>query len=109
MNTPTRLGVYGVGLVVAFAAALGVGRLVGPQESPAPPMAGGHGETQAHAEDQQPPGGLQVGEAGYRLVPLTATLTASAPVDFRFQVLGPDGTAVTRFTPTHTKDVHVIV
>jgi len=109
MNTPTRLGVYGVGLVVAFAAALGVGRLVGPQESPAPPMAGGHGETEAHAEDQQPPGGLQVGEAGYRLVPLTATLTAGAPVDFRFQVLGPDGAAVTRFTPTHTKDVHVIV
>lgn len=54
MNTATRVGVFGAGLVLAFGAALGTGRLVGPLESlgqagAQEPHAGmaldGHGDT----------------------------------------------------------------
>jgi hypothetical protein len=112
MNTPTRLGLYGLGLVVAFTAALGAGRLVGPTEEPTRHSAdAGHDQTGSAGETgaAQLPGGLQVSEAGYRLVPDTAALAAGAPTEFRFRILGPDGAAVTRYTPTHDKDLHLIV
>jgi hypothetical protein len=116
MNMPTKLGLYGLGLVVAFAGALGVGRLAGPQ--PEPPSAhqtdaehagatsdgAGNGATAASL-----PGGLQVSEAGYRLAPLTSSLSAGAAADFRFRILTADGSPVTSFTPTHEKDLHLIV
>ena len=35
MNVPSRLGLYGLALAVAFAGAWGVGRLAGPQARPA--------------------------------------------------------------------------
>jgi hypothetical protein len=105
VNTPTRLGLYGVALAVAFTGALGLGRLVGPE--PAPP-AEAHGHT-PEATAAEPPGGLQVSEAGYRLVPETTALTPGVETQFRFRVLGPDGAAVTRYTPEHDRDLHLIV
>ncbi len=52
---------------------------------------------------------MQVSDAGYRLVPDTAALVAGAPTEFQFRILGPDGAPVTRYTPTHDKDLHLIV
>jgi hypothetical protein len=116
MNTPTKLGLYGVGLVVAFTGALGVGRLAGPPPAPAEhrsgaehagsAAAGGSGHDAAAAAV---PGGLQVSDGGYRLVPVTAGLSTGAAADFRFRILGPDGRPVDRYTPTHSKDLHLIV
>jgi hypothetical protein len=97
MNTASKVGVFGVGLVVAFAGAFGVGRIAGPQEQPA-----AHQPAAEH-------GGLQVSERGYRLVPRVAGLAAGVRSEFRFQILGPDGQPVTRYTPTHEKDLHLIV
>jgi len=54
-------------------------------------------------------GGLLVSRAGYRLVPETATLPVGQPHDFHFQVLGPDGKAVTTFEVRHEKPMHLIV
>ncbi|GAA0467262.1 hypothetical protein Aca07nite_71310 [Actinoplanes capillaceus] len=35
MNTPTKLGAFGLGLAVVFTAALGLGRTLGPTAAPA--------------------------------------------------------------------------
>jgi hypothetical protein len=119
MNTSARLGLYGVGLAVAFTAALGAGRLVGPAEEPAAHRAdtahadSGHGDTAGSNSDTgaaaKVPGGLQVSDAGYRLVPDTAALVPGAMTEFRFRILGPDGGPVTRYTPTHDRDLHLIL
>ncbi|MFJ4978109.1 hypothetical protein ACIP6X_22630 [Streptomyces coeruleorubidus] len=53
------------------------------------------------------PGGLSVSENGYTLELDSAILTAGVqPVSFR--VIGPDGQAVTEFTPEHEKELHFI-
>lgn len=110
MRTAVKLGLYGVGLVVAFSGALGAGRLAGPTDEPDRPehaADAGHGES--HEETAYVPGGLQVSEAGYRLVPAAAGLPAGAPADFRFRILGPNGAPVTEYSPTHEKELHLIV
>ena len=123
MRTAAKLGVYGLGLVVAFGGALGAGRLVdSPGDRSAEPPAshaaegghagteGGHAETgSGHGTEASVPGGLQVSEAGYRLVPETTSLPAGTPAEFRFRILGADGSSVTAYTPTHEKDLHLIV
>jgi hypothetical protein len=113
MDTPARLGLYGLALVVAFTGALGVGQLAGPQaEPPAQQPEAGHAGSPSgedHAPAAAVPGGLQVNDGGYRLVPQRAPIVAGATSDFRFRILGPDGAAVTRYTPTHEKDLHLIV
>ena len=111
MNTPTKLGLYGLGLLVAFASALEVGRLAGPQDEPAAHRSSAeHANTDAGAPAAAAmPGGLQVSDGGYRLVPQTTSVTAGARAEFRFRILGPDGAPVTRYTPTHEKDLHLIV
>jgi hypothetical protein len=132
VRTSIKLSGYGVGLVAVFAAALGVGGLAGPSAAPATrdtgmahsdqadagtadaeadagmahsEQAGGHGgEAAAHL-----PGGLQVSQDGYRLVPVSPTLSTGRPAPFAFRVLAADGQPVTRYTPTHDKDLHLIV
>jgi hypothetical protein len=117
VRTPVKLSLYGACLVVAFGAALGAGRAVGPSEEPAAQKAdaaheateGGHGGGHDAATADHLPGGLQVTEAGYRLAPETTALTAGAATEFRFRILGPDGKAVTGYTQTHERDLHLIV
>jgi hypothetical protein len=55
------------------------------------------------------PGGLQTAQDGYRLKPVTSGLTAGGVTDFAFQIIGPDGAPVIRYTPTHQRDLHLIV
>lgn len=109
MNTPARLGAFGLGLAVVFSAALGLGRAVGPEPAPAATHAE-HSDTDGEAPDQQKlPAGLQVSEDGYRLLPLTGQLSTGSPQPFRFRVLGPGNTPVTAYTTSHDKDLHLIV
>jgi hypothetical protein len=107
VNNPTRLGIYGLALATVFAGALGVGRLVGFE--PAPPATHETGAGHDGGPAASVPGGLQVSEDGYRLAPVTPALSAGVPVEFRFRILAPDGAAVTRYAPTHEKDLHLIV
>jgi hypothetical protein len=111
MRTSIKISGYGVGLVAVFTAALGLGNLAGPAAAPASRDSGmEHGDTHAApAAAHEPPGGLQVSQDGYRLVPVSSTLSTDRPAPFAFQVLGPDGHPVTRYTPTHEKDLHLIV
>lgn len=109
MRTPLKIGAYAVGLVVVFGAALGAGRVVGPLAGPPAhdtAAAGGHVDP---AGVVKPPAGLQISQDGYRLQPLTTALTPGAATEFAFRVLGPNGDPVTRYAPTHEKDLHLIV
>jgi hypothetical protein len=118
VNTPLKLGVYGVGLAAVFAAALGAGNLAGPDAVTAKPTGehagtGEHGEEGGHGGAAGPskilPGGLQISQDGYTLVPEASTVPAGERTDFRFTVNGPDGKPVTRFTTLHGKQLHFIV
>ncbi|MDR7276097.1 hypothetical protein [Catenuloplanes atrovinosus] len=117
MNTPARLGAFGLALVAVFGAALGLGRTIGPDASPdgntpaSPAAHAAHGAQHDGAADENPddPTGLQITEDGYTLAPLTDTLGTGAPRPFQFRIIGPDRRAVTAFTPTHERELHLIV
>lgn len=65
----------------------------------------GHGN---HAQAALP-GGLQVSERGYTLVPAGDPVEAGRRTDFRFRITGPDGQPVTRYDVQHDKELHLIV
>ncbi len=115
MRTPIRLGAYTLGLAAVFAASLGLGHVAGP-ETAAPAAhsaAGGHQDAAPHEQAAGSvaavPAGLQVAQDGYRLEPISTTLSTAAPQPLQFRVLGPDGVPVTRYTTSHDKDLHLIV
>ncbi|MFG2041254.1 hypothetical protein [Dactylosporangium sp. NPDC048998] len=127
VRAPVVLGAFVAGLATVFAAAFGVGRLAGPIDppvksahsdmsstngsghgsDPAGQDSGGHDAAAGHDSVGKPPAGLQVTEGGYRIVPLADTLRDGA--EFRFRIDGPDGRPVTAYTPTHNKELHLIV
>jgi hypothetical protein len=131
MSTPVKLGAYALGLAVVFATAVGVGRVAGPAASTATAAenpkgraaqaggghgGGGHEESETAeatgaegTEGEETPGGLQIAQRGYRLVPETTMVAPGKATDFHFTVTGPDGRPVTRYTPTHDKELHLIV
>ncbi len=129
MSTPVRLAAFAVGLVAVLVVSIGVGRLVGPVDSPGDTMAahdananagsGGHGAAPEAGHDEagaagaagesHTPAGLQVTEDGYRLVPESTALSVGGAQPFRFRVIGPDGAAVTDYETEHDKDLHLIV
>jgi hypothetical protein len=112
MNTAIKLGGFGIGLAAVFTAALGLGSLF-PAAAPATPAAhdGGHSST---TPEQNTPSaalsaGLQISQDGYRLTPLSGSLSTGTPQPFRFQITGPDSKPVTAYTTSHDKDLHLIV
>jgi len=116
VNTPTKLGAYALGLALAFVGAIGVGRAVGPVEDDGGSeghQAGhdpGHGgATGQSVTAGEVPGGLAVSQGGYTLRPAAGILPVGQPTPFRFTITGPDGQPVTRYTPEHDKDLHLIV
>jgi hypothetical protein len=100
-----KLVAFAAGLAVVFAAALGLGRVVGPVAAGEEPER----HTMTQPAGSKLPGGLQVAQDGYRLIPGTTNLSSAAAAPFTFQILGPDGNPVTAFTPTHDKDLHLIL
>jgi hypothetical protein len=116
VNTAARLGVYALGLAVIFGGALGVGNAVGaggpaPAPTPAHSAHAGQPATPAQAEHagDHAPGGLQISQGGYTLAPVTRTIKAGRPTDFRFVITKADGAPVTGFEVQHDKRMHFIV
>ncbi|MBC6460324.1 hypothetical protein [Actinomadura sp. HBU206391] len=136
MNTATGLGVYVTGLAVLFGAAAGIGRIAGPTTTASASAASGttSGHTSGHGSaaglgggehgapratsgnapatgpaEGSPPGGLQVAQDGFTLVPERATLPVGERSELRFRVTGPDGRPVTRYLPLHGKELHLII
>ncbi|WP_436776892.1 hypothetical protein [Yinghuangia sp. YIM S09857] len=76
--------------------------------------AGAHSGAHAHGHGAGShgggvPGGLQVSERGYTLVPGTEPRHAGEPTDLRFQILGPDGNPWTQYDLSHGRQLHLIV
>ncbi|MEU4193538.1 hypothetical protein AB0E69_16685 [Kribbella sp. NPDC026611] len=113
-----RLGAFAGALVLAFAAAYGIGSAVDPiaaADTPAQAaqptdgmadMGAEHGG--GHDSGGQLPG-LAVSDAGYTFAPATTFFTSGAKTQLRFTIQGPDGRPVTKYTKTHEKDLHLIV
>ena len=108
MNTPVKLGAFGLGLAMVFTAALGLGRAAGPAPG-APATTHAEHAVAAGAESIALPAGLQVAQDGYRLIPLTTELSTGSPRPFAFRILGPGNAPVTGYTTSHDKDLHLIV
>jgi hypothetical protein len=113
MSVATKLlGFVGV-LAVAFAAALGVGRAVGPLETPTAShadMTGSHDDMAMGAEGAQAsfPKGLQVSQDGYTLRLAATSAPAGSRVPLAFTIEGPDGAPVTKYDVEHDKQLHLI-
>lgn len=105
-----------VALMAVFGAALFLGGQLGPVGEPATaghdmdPAAdhdGAHEGATSAVPASAVPGGLQVSEAGYTLVPTRAVVPAGEPrVGFRIE--GPDGAPVTDYEIEHQKELHLI-
>jgi hypothetical protein len=114
MNTPTRVAAFAVGLLAVFGGAVGIGRAVGPVATAGPAVTEHAGDD--HGADQAPgaehaahlPKGLMVSQDGYSLRLADRSLPAQESAPLRFRILGPDGQPVTRYTPGHGKDLHLI-
>lgn len=107
-NTAVKVAGFAGILVIAGAAAFGVGRAVGPADSTT-----NHEHSEAAIEMAQEmntqPGGLAATENGYTLSldrPI-AERSGAAPVSFR--ILDATGSPVTRFETEHDKELHLIV
>jgi len=114
MKIPMKLAAYAAGLVAVFAGAAGVGNAVGPVAAPARghtdmESGTGHGHDAGAGETGSALKGLQVSQDGYTLVPATTSVPAAKPTTYAFRITGPDGKPVTDYTPTHDKDLHLIV
>jgi hypothetical protein len=117
-STARKLGAYVGGLAVAFGAAFAIGAAAGPISTPHQEVdvngdathssSRGHGAN-GSAAGEAAAAGLAVTEAGYTLRAAATTVPAGADVPFRFTVIGPDGTPVTRYRETHEKELHLIV
>ncbi|WP_104523364.1 hypothetical protein [Blastococcus atacamensis] len=117
MNTPLRVAAFTLGLVAVFGAAVGVGAAVGPfgtatESSPAHTESahgGGSHAAAGHAEAADAgPGGLQVSEDGYTLALASSTAAAGPATPIAFQILGPDGSAVSAYDREHDVDLHLV-
>ncbi|WP_329426345.1 hypothetical protein OG339_39595 [Streptosporangium sp. NBC_01495] len=131
MNGAIKVGAYALGLAVVFGGALGAGRVAGPVGGAAAESSQGagvgrgagqdagqgteHGAHQSAGQEAPAakapavPAGLQVSQGGYMLMPETDEVKVGKRTDFRFTVIGPDGSPVTEFTTQHDKKLHFIV
>ncbi len=100
MSGAARLAGYGVGLVALFAASFGVGVALRP--------AGGEGAGSPETEEPRV-SGLSSSQDGYTLAVDTPTLEPGTVGDFRFRIVGPDGSPVRSYRTQHERDLHLIV
>ena len=122
MNTPAKLGAYGLVLAVALGGGAAVGGAVGPIDADGgdDPPAGEHdthdsaatgetGDADAEHSEELMPAGLSVTADGYTLVADDTVVEAPASDPFLFRITGPDGEVVREFEPRHERDLHLVV
>ncbi|QCW51959.1 hypothetical protein FE634_18935 [Nocardioides dongxiaopingii] len=123
MSTPGRLAVFALGLVVVFAAAVGIGRATGPVGPVGPADGrevahagdvhsgdggdddgGGHG---TDAEEPGLPGGLATSQDGYTLE-LDRTTLRPGTREVAFRITDEHGDAVTDYRVEHERRLHLV-
>jgi hypothetical protein len=121
MSTATKLLGFAVVVAVVVAAAIGVGRWVGPIDSPEAAdhesMGEDHEESGAahgtSADDAvstavDVPKGLMVSQDGYTFELGRTEAPAGSAVPIEFTIVGPDGEPVTDYDVEHEKELHLI-
>ncbi|MCI0688062.1 MAG: hypothetical protein L0Y54_12605 [Sporichthyaceae bacterium] len=120
-HVPVRSGAHPWPALIALAVAMSVSACGGGEANvsagqPATPATGEHGGGHSPGTGDMPDmGGASGGDdrtdsvAGYRLVSDVGELAASRASSYRFTILGPDGSAVTKFEPEQTKLLHFYV
>ncbi|WP_449282144.1 heavy-metal-associated domain-containing protein [Leucobacter sp.] len=114
MNTPARLGLFGLGLAAVFGAAFLVAGAVVPPSAVEERIADASGD---HGPHENPAAGtaaaalpgLSLAAAGYRLSPIAAPQEPGTAGALSFSILDERGTPLTRYTEEHEKDLHLIV
>ncbi|THA76391.1 hypothetical protein E6R60_12275 [Streptomyces sp. A0642] len=119
MNTALKITAFAAGLATVFGTSYGLGHVTGSTSTkPSTAAHAGHGSAAepsdpggggASADAGRLPGGLQISERGYTLSLGDPYVTAGAPIDLRFRILGADGKPVTAYRPAHGKELHLIV
>jgi hypothetical protein len=107
----TSVSVFGLGLVVVFGSALGLGAAVGPvaRSEPARPQSHAAMEDTHVSNAANAPAGLAISDSGWTLRPADASLPAGRDVPYRFTIEARDGAAETSYQKSHTKDLHLVV
>nr|WP_201471053.1 heavy-metal-associated domain-containing protein [Microbacterium hydrocarbonoxydans] len=121
MNAGARLAVYGIGLVVAFGAAFGLGKVIVPASAVSEWTKGaemnehdGHGAA-ATAPAESTDGavtalkGLSLSSDGYVLSPVAAPSEVGETGELSFRITDAAGAAVTEYETAHDKELHLIV
>lgn len=126
MSAAGRIAVFGVGLLVVFAGAVGIGSLVDPAdtESGATHNEGGHAAERhgegspkeeemygdgGHQQMTEAPAGLAVSEGGYSLRLDPTFLARNEDRELRFSITDADGEALSDFDELHERRMHLIV
>lgn len=121
MRPAVTISAFALGLAAVFAGAVGVGNAAGPvgvvdaashgaeegEENTADAEGGDHGDMSDGAAAA--PEGLSATLNGYTLRLGAATAPLALESELSFVVTGPDGQPVTAYTPTHDKDLHLIL
>lgn len=107
LNTGTRIGLYGGGLALVFAAAFGVAAATVPDKN----VDEWNEDTEdaGHGGEPNPVRGLAIEQDGYRLGEVAAPGEVGAAGELAFQITGADGEPLTDYTVSHEKDLHLIV
>lgn len=119
MNTPTRVGGFAVGLAAVFAAAAGIGSLVGPVDSAGATESADHDTHSDTASDPAAtasgeavaadvPGGLMTSQAGYTLELSASELAAGSAAPVSFRILDAEGQVLTAYDVSHEELLHLI-
>jgi hypothetical protein len=110
VNTPQKIAGFTLGLVVIFAAALGIGSVFGPAGGDVrgehPQVAETDGGQNAVAAEL--PAGLSSSEDGYTLDLAETRLDAGRQVPLRFRITDASGAALTQYVENHEKQLHLI-
>ena len=109
MTSAQKLGGFAAGLAIVFAAALGVGAAIGPDDDAAAQAADLHATAQAADPVDLRPGGLMVSDGNYSLQLATTQTATGANVPLRFQIVDTAGRPLTRYATSHDKQLHLIV
>lgn len=119
MNAGARLALYGVGLVVAFGGAFGIAGVAVPESAVASwtqgavtdGHEGGHDSASSNSASATVDSlkGLSLGTDGYVLSPVQAPTAVGASGELSFQIQDASGTAITKFTSSHERELHLIV
>ncbi|GAA2127250.1 heavy-metal-associated domain-containing protein [Glycomyces algeriensis] len=113
MNTGTRLGLYGGGLAVLFAAAFGTAAAVMPDDAAddwndQSGHDGGHESGSDSGAAASLPG-LAIEQDGYLLTEVGAPAGIGEEGELAFQITGANGEPLTDYTVSHEKELHLIV